>query len=378
MISPRRVLVLFEYASLNGGEMSFIAAAPWLISAGFELTAIVFEEGPLRACLEDASIAVSVRPLAPGATQEAKREMLANLFQAQRPSLIHANSLSMTRLSAPVAKLLGIPHLGYLRDIANVSRQVMQDLSHSDRLIAVSQAVKKWYEELGLAGKKIFVLHNGVDLRTFSPGERLGPLRAEVGLGDRPVVAGIGQLSLRKGFDIWLSAAELIACESPDCRFLIAGEQHSQKEETVQHVLELRRRCESGALSGKVLWLGRRTDIAQLLREADLLMHAARQEPLGRVLLEALGAGTPIVATRVGGTAEILPPQDHESALVDADDASALAARASWLLRSPDARAEIRKRYPLWAAEKFSAERSGAALAEHYRAVSEGAAGCND
>jgi glycosyltransferase involved in cell wall biosynthesis len=377
-MSHRRVLVLFEYAALNGGEWSFLAVAPYLQAAGFDLSALLIEEGPLKARLEESGIDVQMVPGLQGTGQVAKRSELAALFQSQEPGLVHANSLSMTRLSAPVAREMGIPHLGHLRDIANVSRQTLEDLSKSNRLIAVSSAVKQSYELLGLAGQRIHVLHNGVDLKCFSPGDRLGAFRDKLGIGERPLIVGIGQLSLRKGFDVWLSAAECIARKMPECRFVIAGQQHSQKPETVEYVRALQKRSTTNSLAGRVDWLGRCDQIAELLKEADLLMHTARQEPLGRVLLEAMAVGAPIVATRVGGAEEILPPEDHESMLVEAGDAEGIAAAAMAILTSASKQADIRERFPRWAAEKFSAARSGAGLADHYRAVYDGTDGYTD
>lgn len=369
------MLVLFEYASLNGGEMSFLSAAPYLRLEGIEITAYVLEEGPLLERLRQASISYTLPAYPPGASLPEKRQRLAELLRSQTPDLIHSNSLSMTRLAAPVARSLDIPHLGHLRDIANPSRQVLEDLAQSRLLIAVSAAVKGWYTGLGIPAEKIAVLHNGVDLEAFRPGERVGPVRMELGLGERPVVIGIGQLGLRKGFEVWLNAARRIVEAVPESVFLIVGEQHSQKQETREHVAELRRLADLDGLVGNVFWLGRRDDVAQILREADLLMHAARQEPLGRVLLEALASGLPIVATGVGGTGEILPPDDHSIAIAGVNDHDDLCAKATALLKSTQKRAEIRLRYPIWAATHFSAAASGTALARHYHAVYSGAAG---
>lgn len=370
-----RALMLFEYSTLNGGERSILAAAPYLASAGFALNACLFEEGPLQAKLVGVDIDATVLRISRGASLDEKRDILSKVLHDAKPTIVHANSLNMARLSAPVAGKLGIPHLGYLRDIAKVSRRVLGDIAQSSRLIAVSQAVKTWYEGLGLPPELISVVHNGVDLEEFAPGEKFGPVREKLAIQRRPMVAGIGQLGLRKGFEVWLEAAIAIARELPECVFVIAGEQNSGKEETVEHVRLLRQRAEQGILAGQVFWLGRCDDVAQLLREADLLMHAARQEPLGRVLLEALAVGTPIVATNVGGTTEILPPEDHASVLAEKDDAEGLALKALRLLRNPTERAEIRLRYREWAVERFSAKRAGEELARHYGAVCESADG---
>ena len=77
---------------------------------------------------------------------------------------------------------------------------------------------------------------------------------------------------------------------------------------------------------------------ALLLNELTLLGHAARQEPLGRVLLEAAAAGVAVVATDVGGTREIFPTEADAARLVPPDDAATLAAAMLELLGKPDAR----------------------------------------
>jgi len=79
------------------------------------------------------------------------------------------------------------------------------------------------------------------------------------------------------------------------------------------------------SLRGRVHFLGVRNDIEQLLGELTLLVHPARQEPLGRVLLEAAASGAAIIATDVGGTAEIFPTKSDAARLVLPDDPQILA-----------------------------------------------------
>ena len=104
-----------------------------------------------------------------------------------------------------------------------------------------------------------------------------------------------------------------------------------------------------------------------LLSELTLLIHAARQEPLGRVLLEAAAARVPIIATDVGGTREIL--NQNQGALVPPGDSSALSSKIGELLNAPDvldAQAE-----PAQNAVKmrFDIHKSAAELLRHYRAL---------
>jgi glycosyltransferase involved in cell wall biosynthesis len=104
-----------------------------------------------------------------------------------------------------------------------------------------------------------------------------------------------------------------------------------------------------------------------LLNEFTLLAHPARQEPLGRVLLEAAAAGLPVVATDVGGTREIFPPETGSACLVPPDDPAALAAAIGRVLKDADRRAAIGRSARLRAEQAFDANRAAEGLARHYR-----------
>jgi glycosyltransferase involved in cell wall biosynthesis len=101
--------------------------------------------------------------------------------------------------------------------------------------------------------------------------------------------------------------------------WLIVGERTSNKAESHDFEVLLQSIAAEEPLAGRVHFLGSRTDVAHLLCECTLLVHAARQEPLGRVLLEAAACGLPIVATDVGGTREIFPIDSSAAFLVRPD-----------------------------------------------------------
>jgi glycosyltransferase involved in cell wall biosynthesis len=119
-------------------------------------------------------------------------------------------------------------------------------------------------------------------------------------------------------------------------------------------------------LRGHVHFLGVRGDVERLLNEFTLLAHPARQEPLGRVLLEAAAAGVPVVATDVGGTREIFPPEAASACLVSTDDSGALAAAIGGLLMDDDRRAAMGHVARLRAEQAFDANRAAETLACHY------------
>jgi glycosyltransferase involved in cell wall biosynthesis len=148
---------------------------------------------------------------------------------------------------------------------------------------------------------------------------------------------------------------------------LIVGARYSEKDESRR--LEDDLRAAAARLDGRVHLLGVRTDVDQLLPELTLLVHAARQEPLGRVLLEAAAAGTAIIATDVGGTREIFPPGSGAASLVSPDDATALASEIERLAGDEAERQRLKAAARERAVTAFDVARAGPALADQYREV---------
>jgi glycosyltransferase involved in cell wall biosynthesis len=182
------------------------------------------------------------------------------------------------------------------------------------------------------------------------------------------LIAAIGQICLRKGLDVFLEAARIIAERRDDVHFLIVGERHSVKQESRDYEARLHALAERH-LPGRVHWLGWRTDVARLLAELTLLVHTSRQEPLGRVLLESAAAGVPVVATDVGGTREIFPPESTAATIVPADDPAATARAALELLDESTRLAAMRAAGRRRAEEAFSIQRATAGLLNHYADV---------
>ena len=223
--------------------------------------------------------------------------------------------------------------------------------------------------EQGLDGDRVLVCHNGVDLEAFRPRTATGGLAQELGLRDGArLVVSIGQIGMRKAPDVFLEAAALVAAEDESAVFVLVGERHSTKDEAVRYEADLHASAEQEPLAGRARFVGYRDDVAGVLGEATLLVHAARQEPLGRVLLEAAAAGCPIVATEAGGTREIFPRGEEDGArLVDIDDADAMA-KGILALLSDDARcARVGESGRCRAEAAFDAREAGRRLAEHYR-----------
>ncbi len=339
--------------------------------SGIDVAVVAPPAGPLSQVL--AARGVELVPFAFGdaagsrLAQGRLREKLARLLARRRPDLLHANSLSMSRMSGPVASELTLPSLGHLRDMMRLSPQAVADLSCHTRLLAVSEAVRGFHTACGLASNRVYVVYNGVDLEEFCPHPESGYVHRQLGLSPEVRLVGtIGQICLRKGQDVLLEAAAVLADELPQVHWLIVGQRWSEKPESRWFEADLHAAA-TGNLAGRVHFLGFRNDVSRIMNELCVLAHPARQEPLGRVLLEAAAAGVPVVATDVGGTREIFPPEAGAARLVAAGDPHAMAGAILQVLGDQSLRRRMQEAARRRAEESFDVEHAAANLAEHYR-----------
>lgn len=357
-----------------GGERSMLATLPALHRAGFHATVACPVKGLLSQTVQQRGISLVEWSLHDPHGQRRKlsdlRLQLAALLRVVEPDLVHANSLSMARLAGPVVDGCDLPSVGHLRDIVKVSRQAVEDLNCHRCLIAVSGATRKFHISQGVDPHRCVVSHNGVALDEFAPQVPTGYLHQELGLPETVrFVVTIGQLGIRKGIDIALEAVRRVACERPDIHWLVVGERTSTKDESREFEADVRRSASAGVLSGRTHFLGTRSDVHDVLCESCLLLHAARQEPLGRVLLESAAAGVPVVATDVGGTSEIFPTTGDGGLLVPSESPAAMAAAALALLGDESRRRACGQQGRKRAEEAFDIEFTAERLAWQYETL---------
>ncbi len=365
-----KLLVLCEFPMMLGGERSLLAVLEGLGQAGYAATVACPISGPLAAELDRRGVSrVAARWRdASGRRRPLPelREEIARISGSMRPDLVHANSVSIGRVAGPVVAELGLPSVAHLRDIVRLRRAEIADLNRHRRVVAVSHATRDFHVAQGLTAEKSAVVYNGVDLVRFQPRDATGWLHRELGLPAGATLVGtIGQISLRKGLDVLLDAARLVADAPHNVHWLLIGQCHSQKDESRALLRSLDHAAGEGALAGRWHLLGERTDVDRILPELTLLVHPARQEPLGRILLEAAAAGAAIVTTDVGGTREIFPRESDAALLVRPDDAAELAAGLKELLFDPDRRRRL-GRAARRAAQRFTIPAAIAGLLEQF------------
>lgn len=378
----RRVLVLGEFGWINGGENSWLAIAPLLQRRGWEFVVGCPAEGEFAEAVRQSGIETvdfSVRTGGQRNSQESIRGELLDLLRSVKPSIVHCNSLAMSRIAGPVKAPFGMPAIGVLRDILKLSQQAIADLNQLDAIVAVSRAVRQFHVAQGLQASGTRVIHNGVDLERFQPDEKTGELHGELAIptGHRLLIC-IGQIGMRKGTDVVINAFLNLAQKLSDIELLIVGMRNSGKQEAVEYERSCHGICENSENGSRVHWLGRRTDVDRMLPQCSLLLHGARQEPLGRVLLEAAACGCPMIATDVGGTREIIPEDLHSQLIVPSDSDGAMANAAERILSDSNLASRLGHRLRECAFARFDARRCCADVDELYWAVLRSRAGVRE
>jgi glycosyltransferase involved in cell wall biosynthesis len=367
--APLRVSIVFEFPTLHGGERSLLAAIDELRRTGDDVafTAFAPARGPLAEALAARGIEHwpwSMRDehgerRRAGEAEAELREGLSTLV----PDVIHANSLAMGRVLGRLHDRLASPTTVHLRDIVGLSAAAIAALNRNARLIAVSEATRAFHVSQGLDAARTTVIYNGVDLHEFQPRPKTGELHRELGVPPAcRLVAAIGQIGLRKGWDVLAEAVPIILATMRDVHFVFVGARHSNKPESRRYEADVKRRLQEAGVANRVHWVGERSDVNRLLNEIELLVHAAHQEPLGRVLIEALASGAPIIATDVGGTREIIEPE-LSGRLIAPRDSSALAAAAVDVLSNACIARRFRQESRLQAERQFDVRESARRLA---------------
>jgi glycosyltransferase involved in cell wall biosynthesis len=228
-----------------------------------------------------------------------------------------------------------------------------------DRFVCVSEDARPGFLRAGVPPAKLVVVRNGI--RHREPRRGRAAVRSGLGLGARDrVVLTVGRLAEQKGHRSLCRAVPAILERVPNARFLWAGDGPLEGE--------LRALACRLGVDETVRFLGRRDDVPDLLGAADLFVLPSLFEGLPLAVLEAMAAGLPVVATRAGGTAEVVD-DGVTGHLVPAGDVAALADAVADLLRHP-ARARAWGRAGRARFEReFHAGRMARETAEVYRGL---------
>ncbi|MBI1179239.1 MAG: glycosyltransferase [Alphaproteobacteria bacterium] len=283
--------------------------------------------------------------LAPALLRRGAWPTVARLVRERGVQLIDAHYFYPDGVAAvAMARALGLPvcvtargtDLNLIPQFPKPFEMIRQAAMDADAVITVCDALQGPLIDMGVPPAAITTLRNGVDLELFRPSDRAAA-RARWGVDGR-VVVSVGGLVERKGHHLAIDALRAL----PDVTLLIAGEGEERAA--------LEARIAASGLGGRARLLGlvSQDELPALYAAADALVLASSREGWANVLLEAMACGTPVVATDVWGTAEVVAAPEA-GVLIDERSARAIADGLARLFADPPDRAATRAY-----AERFS------------------------
>lgn len=313
-----RVLFIDQTAALGGAELCLRDVVGPYRSTGLVM---LFEEGPLRQVLELDGVDVEVVEAALGSFRRESRiraalvllpALIRALVQVARRSrdfdVVYANTQKAMLVGALASGITGTPLVFHLHDILSEAHFSRTSRWLSTRfanrfcrvVIADSEATRDAFVASGGHEELVSVVYYGFELP--SKGRERREVLTELGVDPEAFVVGhFSRLSPWKGQEVLLKALQQCPLGT---HVVLCGEALFGEEE---FVVELRDLVDLSGLGEQVTFAGFRPDVSDLMAACDLVVHSSTApEPFGRVIVEAMLSGTPVVAARAGGPCEIL------------------------------------------------------------------------
>lgn len=259
------------------------------------------------------------------------------LLRREMPELVHCLLWLDTILVPVLARLAGVQkivssmrNMGFWLDnwlkrvcFRFVNRRVV------DVMLTNSESAKAWLVTNSLCPEdKIAVVKNGISLEALRSSQSPDSIKAELGVGEEPVVGTVAKLRAVKGVRYFVEAAAMIHARHPSAKFLVVGDGPEREK---LHSLASRL-----GLNGHIIFAGARDDARDLLGLLDVFVLPSLSEGMPWAVLEAMAVGLPVVATRVGGVPELVD-DGRTGYLVEPRDAESISDNACKLIDDPHA-----------------------------------------
>ncbi len=233
----------------------------------------------------------------------------------KKNSIVYSNQYDNLFFSFSLSALRKIPLVAHHRLEASTEDSRLKiwkqkiTLAGIHRHIAVSNAVKHdWVTKLGIKPELIDVIHNGIDPQAFQTTHNLSSLQKQWNLPEEgKVVSYIGRLEKYKGIETLIKAFSDLLKSGVQANLLVAGKPLVSGEGYIFYLKDL---ATSLGIENHIKFLGHITNVVDLYHISDVVVIPSEWlEAFGRVVIEAMSCGTPVVGSRVGGIPEVLTGQ---------------------------------------------------------------------
>ena len=369
---PRRVLFMIDQLSvLGGGERAMIQIIRGL-SRRFECSVVCFRGDIHQLATELLEVPVTVIPLRRTCSLHGLRAAmrLRRLIKENSIDIVHTFFETSDLYGGVVARLSGVRVLISSRRDMGLLRSGKHRLAYRlvgrfcNRVLTVSDAVRREVLAVDrLNPGRVTTLHTGVRSQVRVPDAELCAVRIRLGIPpDAPVVLTVANILRWKGHLEFLEAASIVRRRFPDAHYVVCGAGNDPKL-----VAELEARRAALRMANCFHFAGEMRPIEPLYQMASIFCLLSRTEGLPNVVLEAMAAGTPVVATRVGGTPELVA-HGETGLLVESGSAQEAAERICELLSSPRRARLLAELGRSRVARSFSMEKMIQSLEEIYDA----------
>ena len=344
----------------GGQEIRTLAEVRWLLSHGWGALIACQPESPLFA--EAKAAAIPVEPCRMrSATDVGALLRLRRLIRDRGVSLVHTHSSVDSWIGGLAAKSLGRPVVRTRHVSIPIGRRRALVYRLADRIITSGESVRSIIIAAGIAPERVVTISAGVDGDRFHPAVSGRAVRREFGLAEAPVVGLVANVRGSKGHNVFLEAAGTVLAGRPDARFLIVGDGVGFDE--------VSRRVREMGLDQSVRLTGFRRDVPEVMAALDVLvLPSIRSEAISQVIPQALAVGTPVVASTVGGSPELI--RDGENGrLVPPGDSRALADAILALLRDPERARAMARAGQAMVRERYTIDATMARTTAVYRRV---------
>ncbi len=335
-MSPGRLRVVHVASApeWRGGQRQVLLLARELAHRGVDQLVVTTEQSRLAAALAKAGIPTRTTAWA---TALSPRTFLALLAETHPGTVLHSHDGHAITLAALAAGLRRVPLVAHRRTAFPLRRPWFWQ--RADRVIAISDAVRRQVDAAGIRPGRVVTIPDGVDLeriRTAAP----GPIRAQLRLpATAPLAVTVSALTAEKGLDDLIAAAALLRSE-PDLHWVVAGAGPLRDQ--------LVARARDAGLGERIHFTGWLDDPLPLIATAAVFVAPSTVEGLGTAVLDAMALAVPVVATAAGGLPELVQP--GAGLLVPPGRPLELAGAVSRILSDPEPPGPSRRPVGTWPA----------------------------